>query len=457
MHQETLTLNSHSTPHTRHHEPGNDLVRSLTVEVVEDDRAFLSLRPAWDELVEKSSGDIFQTFDWLSLWWKYYGEHPARTLHVLVVRHETGIAAICPLFSEVEGFLGLPLRKRLRMMGCGVSGNGSSALLSGFGPSDYLDAILDPSYRAEIVRILIEHIQTERQRYDEVEFLNIPERGFLSNALLPELRKQGIPHRTQPTDICPRMTTPSDADDFVRKLKPEIRRRINQVRRAALELYSIETVQSRGELKAALDNLIALHQRRWNQLGYPGLFADRRFSLFQEEVLQSFFDQGRIWCKTVELDGSCVAVRIGFKFNSTIYDFLSGFDYDSPASKRRPGIALLFSMIQDAISSGAHAVDFLRGDEEYKFDFADGVARNSLIVIHGARNPGAVRSSLSRAIAMARLVLAALRKEWTLLTIQYHVHGGIRCLPRYVRFRTQRARIRLSRETSARQEAQRKP
>src|SRR6266850_3632355 len=116
----------------------------LTVEVVDTRERFASLRNEWDDLVSSGTGDIFQSFDWMHLWWKHYGVHPDRRLHVLVFRADGLPAGIAPLFLEQDRFVGFAFRKRLRMIGCGVSKNGSSDLLSEFGVSDYLDVLARP-------------------------------------------------------------------------------------------------------------------------------------------------------------------------------------------------------------------------------------------------------------------------------------------------------------------------
>jgi CelD/BcsL family acetyltransferase involved in cellulose biosynthesis len=416
----------------------------LAVEVVDTPERLASLRGEWEELVSAGTGDIFQSFDWVSLWWKHYGVHPDRRLHVLVFRADGVLAGIAPLFIEQDRFAGFAFRTRLRMIGCGVGRNGSSDLLSQFGVSDYLDVIARPDFENRVVDSFLGYLETHPEACDECELEHIPERSILNKLMLPRLKSGVLPHEANTTDICPRASLPATIGEYLSKRKPEVRTRINQARKAANKLYTIKAVDTEEELNRAFECLVGLHQKRWNELGYPGLFADSRFRKFQEEVIPSFFERGWIWCKTAETEDGCIAVRLGFAYRDTFYDFLSGFDHASPAARKRPGIALLYSMILDAMSTGGRTLDLLRGDERYKFDFADGATQNSRIVIFSRLKTPAARAMLIRCILKLRMASSLARKEWSLFKVQYGAHGLIKSAPRYLSFRVRCLTDKLS-------------
>jgi len=416
----------------------------LTVEVVDTPERFASLRNEWDDLVSAGTGDIFQSFDWMYLWWKHYGVHPDRRLHVLVFRSNGLPAGIAPLFLEQDRFFGVVFRKRLRMIGCGVGKNGSSDLLSQFGVSDYLDVLARPEFENQVIDSFLRYLETHPEACDECELEHIPQRSILNVLMLPKLKLSALPHEAKSTDVCPRAELPGTIGEYLSKRKPEVRHRINQAQKAANTLYTIKTVDTREELSRAFQCLIDLHQRRWNELGYPGLFADPRFRKFQEEIIASFYAKGWIWCKTAETKDGCIAVRLGFSYRHTFYDFLSGFDHASPAAKRRPGIALLYSMILDAMSTGGRTLDLLRGDERYKFDFADGAPKNSRIVILNRPKRPAAHAMLIRFILKLRMASSLARKEWSLFKVQYGAHGLLKSGPRYLSFRVRCLTDKLS-------------
>ena len=57
-----------------------------------------SIQPEWDDFAQMANCAIFMTFDWLRIWWKYYGA--GRQLKIFVFRHEGQLVGIIPMFFE---------------------------------------------------------------------------------------------------------------------------------------------------------------------------------------------------------------------------------------------------------------------------------------------------------------------------------------------------------------------
>jgi CelD/BcsL family acetyltransferase involved in cellulose biosynthesis len=179
-----------------------------------------------------------------------------------------------------------------------------------------------------------------------------------------------------------------------------------------------------------------LHQRRWRKLGYPGLFADARFRAFQESVARAFFRNGWLRVTRADSGGACVAVRLSYAHNGRLYDYLSGFDDDAPAAKRRPGLALLFAQMEAAFAEGIRTIDLLRGEEPYKFELTAEAPRNMNMV---ATLPHAARGTvLRRAGERTALVRFLAAREARLFGVALAEHAFPASLYHYARFRTGR-------------------
>jgi len=70
----------------------NDIV----VEVYDNFEDLLDMQPSWDSFMEEMNAEIFLTYDWCRLWWKYYGKK--RDLKVFVFKQNDNISGILPLF-----------------------------------------------------------------------------------------------------------------------------------------------------------------------------------------------------------------------------------------------------------------------------------------------------------------------------------------------------------------------
>ncbi|MEK9136258.1 MAG: hypothetical protein AAB393_03980 [Bacteroidota bacterium] len=85
----------------------------ISAEVLRTVEAFDALYPEWDALFRATGSSVFQSFEWLRTWWRHFGEHsPDMSLHVVVMRGDTRIVGIAPLFVETVHILGfLSFRK----------------------------------------------------------------------------------------------------------------------------------------------------------------------------------------------------------------------------------------------------------------------------------------------------------------------------------------------------------
>jgi CelD/BcsL family acetyltransferase involved in cellulose biosynthesis len=406
----------------------------LTIDIVSKVETFSSLMQEWTTLAESSTATVFQTHEWLFLWWKHLGAGNGRLLRILLFRYEGNLVGIAPLFQQTSSFSGIRFNQRVCLMGSGSAFGVSSGMFLDDGPSDYLDFIVRPGFEEEINSAFIKHIVEYADIYKTIEFVNLKPKGFIYSSLLPLLIKHGMSCKISQADICPYIAVPSSVENYFKQLSPGVRRRLQQARNAAAEktLFATSQPDTREKYHQALDELIRLHQQRWNTIGYPGLFSDERFKHFQHDVIDAFLEKGRVWCKMAAANGKCVAGRIAFKFNNTYFDYLSGFDDHSPAAKRRPGLALVIEMLEDAVHGHYVALDLLRGDEQYKFDFTSESNYNwNLLITSGKKS-----TLIARLAAAGELLLFLLKREARLLRVQRNHHGVLLCIVYYIKFRT---------------------
>lgn len=416
-------------------EKRNQLVRRT----ITDSESLSLLRDRWNTLAKESSATIFQTFEWLSLWWKFLGEMPHRTLQVILFYHDDRLVGIAPLFLHKESLLGISLHNRLSFLGSGMSYARSGGVFLDNGPSDYLDLLIQPGFEEEVCSSLLGYLIEYEARWDEMELVNIPHNSVVIHTLVPLLRARDWTCRVSRADICPRISTPLTMDEYFQNISASVRRRLVQAQRAAKEsVYSISPADSLEECHNTLSSIITLHQKRWNRSGFPGLFSDDRFQLFQEAIVDAFYEHGWLWCKSAHADRTCVAARLGFKFGDTIYDYLSGFDDAAPAAKRRPGLALLLAMIEDAIHEHYSTLDLLRGDEAYKFELTSDSRYNCNITIERAHSAMSLGKTLHRVFKTISLLGFLMAREWKLLQVHYRESPLYRFFFQYVRFRSQR-------------------
>ena len=70
----------------------------LQVEVASSFEQLEPIQCEWDAFVESVGSEIFLTYDWCRIWWKYYGR--GRKLYILLFRSDAELVGIIPLFFE---------------------------------------------------------------------------------------------------------------------------------------------------------------------------------------------------------------------------------------------------------------------------------------------------------------------------------------------------------------------
>jgi Acetyltransferase (GNAT) domain len=171
-------------------------------------------------------------------------------------------------------------------------------------------------------------------------------------------------------DVCPVATIPDDAADLDgylatlgKKERHEIRRKVRRAEAAG----PVELTPSPDPL-ADLDAFIDLHQRRWGDAGLfrptPGGDASR---LFIRRLFEGFGPDGPVRLCFLTVGERRIAAGITFEYGETIGYYNAGVDPD--ARDLSPGVVMIAKYIERAIQTGCRRLDFLRGDEPYKYEW----------------------------------------------------------------------------------------
>jgi CelD/BcsL family acetyltransferase involved in cellulose biosynthesis len=174
---------------------------------------------------------------------------------------------------------------------------------------------------------------------------------------------------TEREDVCP-VVTLAPGFDFDAQLgmlgkkeRHEIRRKIRRAEAAG----EIRLTTSANPL-ADLDAFIDLHQKRW---GAEGLFpptaggdCSRRFF---RHLFRHFGSDWPAKLTRLTIGGKLVASGIHFDDGERIAYYNAGVDPD--ARDLSPGVVMVAEYLRQAIATGRREVDFLRGNEPYKYEW----------------------------------------------------------------------------------------
>ena len=268
--------------------------------------------------------------------------------------------------GDVVGFL--PLRHEPRRSPLAL--RRALLLPDGTFDSDYLDLVVRPEHRAEVLDALLFELDRTRG-VDAVVFSCIPTDSPTPGLLREALRVRRRPFREREVP-CLAAPLPGTFDAYLRGLPKRMRTKVRRALREAAARGARHAWTAATDLEELLEQLFALHTARWNAIGRPGSFGDERRRRFYADLAQAWAEQGKLRMVRLELDGEVVAIQFGVREGDTYYQMQEG--YAPEHASWRAATALRALAVSDLIDEGVRDYDFMGGDDRHKLDWG-GVPR----------------------------------------------------------------------------------
>ncbi len=326
----------------------------MRVELIEDPTRFQGVRQEWNELLKQSAADCpFLTWEWLYSWWKHLAER--RRLYIVAVRDGDDLIGLTPFAVNRWPASRLPPFRTLGFIG---EGDVCSA---------YLDVIGRRSREQEVVEAITDHLVRRGPILDLTEVVS---GSSLTFAVVARLGARNWTSAAVRASVCPFIPLDGHSwESYLATLGPDhrynVRRRLRQL--ASWFDIRFDRVATDDERRAALEELVTLHHKRWQARGgsafcTPGLLA------FHEEFSRLALERGWLRLFVLRLNGAPASVLYGFIYKRRFYFYQGGFE--PQYGKYSLGLVTVGLAIKSAIEEGAEEYDFLHGAEQYKFHWA---------------------------------------------------------------------------------------
>ncbi len=313
------------------------------------------LRGAWEELLTADpKASIFATPEWLGSWWQAYGDD--RQFLALTFHDPDGtLVGLAPLTVGRTSLLGVKV-VCLQLLG------------DGSGDSDQLDVITRPEATEACATGFLEWCK-DQTRFDVYSLNTLPEDSAFASALIEKLRRARWPtYVTRTPGNC--ILLPSTWDEYVAQLDPQFRPLLTRYAKRLETRHQVRILrcEDKREVQPCLEQLFALHQKRWEKVDKPGAFSDPRRRAFYAQLSSELLRRGWLDFWLLETDGAIVAAQFCFHYRDSVSLLQEGFDPEYAAEK--VGYALRAAMLQALIRAGYRKYDFLGGDDPHKRRFA---------------------------------------------------------------------------------------
>jgi CelD/BcsL family acetyltransferase involved in cellulose biosynthesis len=309
-----------------------------------------TIRATWDKMLENSPiNSFFLNWEWLYSWAECFLTEK-RKLFIVCIYDQDEIIGIAPWYIERISFIGTTL-KRIRFLGTPESG------------SDYLDIAMKKGKEKEITNAVYEYLMTEASRkWDSLMLTDLPATSLFLMYFMNRIHIDGKYAEITRAAYCPIIALPDNIETFFsglsRNRREQFRRHLKILRAIGQINHESHSVIDEEEFNTFFD----LYRKNWGEEGkrlqeFVRIFASR---IQNKPVLQM---------DLLKCNGICVAGLLHFRHKQTLLMYLMAIDKDFNP-KISIGNILVGLAVQNAISQGILAYDFLKGDESYKFHWA---------------------------------------------------------------------------------------
>jgi CelD/BcsL family acetyltransferase involved in cellulose biosynthesis len=324
------------------------MLTELKIAAIDDFPSFLSLKEEWTEILGRCDHSVFSTWEWLTIWWKYFGNN--KKLVLLLAKNGSDVIGIAPLMYSVHRMFGLRQGK---------------IEFIGVPDSDYNDFLLTEK-REDCVNMFLHHLTKTPENWNCIDLRDISETTQYLNILRNVSNTVEFAQELKLYE-CPFTRLPSSIDIFKDGLNSKFKKTLRRTARQLEKSFSVEFTDcsSLSTLDQNMNAFFELHQKRWNAKGRRGVFSDQETRDFHRDVAKCFLKKGWLGLFLLKLSDIPVAALYGFRYKSKFYFYLSGFD--PQYSKYGVANLLIEHAMSNCVQEGLTEFDFMRGAEEYKY------------------------------------------------------------------------------------------
>ncbi len=298
-----------------------------------------TLQDDWARLLEAVPEPVpFVHPAWQRVWLDEFLD--GRELHLYAVRDGGELIGVAPLLKDGDGL----------------------TLVGHYSICDYMDFVVAPGRARDVLSALLDTLVGED--WSQIELRGLRE-GSPTLEELPALAEsKGLTWRCEDEAVAPRITLADGWEPYLaslaKKERHELRRKTRKLQGAGdLEVNTYTTPQDvEAHLPVLLRFMVESRTDKAN-------FLSEQMGLFFHRATQALAAHGLVRLYEMELDATPVASVLCFDQGGQFYMYNSGYDPEYAAMSA--GLVSKGFCVQDAIESGRHCVDMLRGDEAYKY------------------------------------------------------------------------------------------
>jgi CelD/BcsL family acetyltransferase involved in cellulose biosynthesis len=306
------------------------------------DEAFDRVRGEWEGLLSQCAEPIpFVTPAWQRVWLEHF--RGDRELRILTARDGERLIGVAPLLIN----------------------DGVAEFVGHYSICDYMDLIVTPGFERAFYASIFERLAADG--ITTADLRGIRDASPSLDGVCDAAGACGFRVERQEEALAPSIELPETWDEYLGRLskkdRHELRRKLRRLDTAGGDV-ALRVITDPAEACFMLDALFHLmrisNHHKEEFLDRPGMvdfFRAMTETMASERMVRFYF---------LTFDGEPVASVLNFDVGGRLYMYNSG--YDPAYAHYAVGLMSKALLVRDAIENGRTRVDFLRGDENYKYD-----------------------------------------------------------------------------------------
>jgi len=328
---------------------------------------FIAIRETWNELADHSEyPNIFTTWEWCSIWWKWFGKEELKgELFLLVFESDDQIVGLFPLYRTHRG-------KNLRFLGYGARPSG-----------EYLGPILRKGWTEPVCKAAMAFFQENKKEWNSLFFesyaLDDPGTSFFAKKM-----KEAFPSYCQEDEERFYITLPETYDSFLRTLSSHNRsKKKNRLNQAKNKFEASFCSMMEEPLEVWYSAMVELLKASRDRLNQQSPYDVKNYYEFQKELLASLISLKHVDVSFLKFKELPVAVTYSFIYHGKCYFYQPGYASDVKGS---PGDVSMQMLVMNMIEKKCTEFDFLRGGEWYKSQYTDTSRKTERLALFSGKN-----------------------------------------------------------------------
>lgn len=310
----------------------------------------------WDGLVTRTGSDVYQTYDWCRIWWKYYGR--GRRLHILLFFAADELVGLIPAFTE-KLWLGPVSIRVARMVG-----------------ADHTLTLCNLAISKERLKACVSMAKDYFLSQEQCDtFLVGPLAGPSADIeQISEIGSEGGPRPalTIGNSCNTYFSLPKDFKEYLANLGKKHRsnytRNLNQLQKAHAVRFDV--VSEASQVGLEFEQFSRLHAEQWAKEGKLGHFGDWPHALeFNREMVNALGGQGKVRFHRILAGDRVVSSQFCYVNGATNYWRLPARASEDEWLRYSFGYMGLIKMLEASIAEGHSIVEGGRGHYDYKLHF----------------------------------------------------------------------------------------